>query len=326
VSAQIFVESDYMNTQQEKIKFYLDKNIWSHKIMEMSSSKLEDFKNLIKPLREQLKIEIYYSPINVLELIKGMKLEEYFEKCRKEIRLADRITNKHFLEYPYDHVRRRAFWFLGQPFKEPDLAFLKLCEKIANSSSYQAIEPEIQPLRDMLNRWVKDWADDLNSVIQNHKEKFNLEAGNRNFYIQTKKLWENGVILDNRKQKTWVTFCRHFSLPSELKDFPLASAYDGFHSFRYWVNCRLIYEDKMLFENRKADPSDYFDWLQIVYLNIMDYLVTEDRKLKAIFNKCDDKEMHNVAISYDEFVGCLKNDLLPKRAPDTTSEQWHNSR
>ncbi|MDP3025265.1 MAG: hypothetical protein Q8O10_06990 [candidate division Zixibacteria bacterium] len=312
-----------MDTQKQKIKFYLDKNIWSHRIMKMSPSELEDFKNLLGPLREQSKIEIYYSPINVLELIKGMKLEEYFEKCREEISLADRITNKHFLEYPYDHVRRSAFWFLGQPFKEPDLAFLNLCRKIAISSSYQAIEPEIQPLRDMLNRWVKDWADDLNSVIQNLKEKFNLEACNRDFYIQTKKLWENEVILD-RKQKTWVAFCRHFSLPSELKDFPLASAYDGFHSFRYWVDYRLRYESKLIFDNRKAEPSDYFDWLQIVYLNVMDYLVTEDEKLRTILKECDNEEMHRVAMSFDEFIGRLSG-LPPKRAPDTTIEKWYDA-
>lgn len=61
-----------MNIQKEKIKFYLDKNIWSHKIMEMTPSELEEFKILLKPLKEQSKIEIYYSPINVLELIKGM--------------------------------------------------------------------------------------------------------------------------------------------------------------------------------------------------------------------------------------------------------------
>ncbi|HVP35703.1 MAG TPA: hypothetical protein VMT04_01775 [Terriglobales bacterium] len=313
-----------MNTQQEKIKFYLDKNIWSHKIMEMSSYELEDFDNLIKLLRAQAKIEIYYSPINVLELINGMKLEEYFEKCRKEIRLAYRITNKHILEYPYDHVRRSAAWLIGQPFNEPDRTFLNLWMKIASSSLYQPIEAEIHSLSDMLNRWVKDWADDLNSVIQNLKDEFNLEAGNSNFFIQAKKSWENGVILDNRKQKTWVAFCRHFSLPSELMDFPLASAYDEFHSFRYWVNYRLLYEDKMLFGNRKANPSDYFDWLQIVYLNIMDYIVTEDKKFRAILNECTDKEIHNVTLSYDEFISSLSK-LPSKRAPDTATEKWYDA-
>ncbi len=292
--------------------------------MEMSPSELDEFKNLLKPLKEQSKIEIYYSPVNVLELIKGMKLEKYFEKCREEIKLAYRITNKHLLEYPYDHIRRSADWFLGQPFKKPDRVFLDLWMKIAISTSYQAIEPEIQPLRNMLNRWVEDWADDLNSLILNLRKKFSSECGSKNWGTFIKEFLEKEATL-SRRQKTWVAFCRHFSLQDQLKVIPLSFAYEKFHSFRYWVNYRLTYENKLLSENRKAEPSDYFDWLQIVYLNVMDYLVTDDDKFKSILKICDNKEMHRMAISFDEFINSLTNKLPSKRAPETTSEQWYDT-
>ncbi|MCJ7497670.1 MAG: hypothetical protein MUO78_06005 [candidate division Zixibacteria bacterium] len=292
--------------------------------MKMSPSELQDFKNLINPLKRQQKIGIYYSPINVLELIKGMKLEEYFEKCQEEIRLAYRITDTHFIESPFDHVKRSAAWFIGLSFNDPDPVFLNLCKKIAISSSYQEIKPEIQPFRDMLNKWSEDWASDLNSLILSLREKFSLEGGNKNWSTHIKEFLEKETTL-KRKQKTWVAFCRHFSLSAQLRDLPLYLAYNRFHSFRYWVDYRLTYENKMLFENRKAKPSDYLDWIQIVYLNEMDYLITEDNKFKEIFRKCENEEINGIAISFDEFVNYLKGELPPKRAPDTTSEQWINT-
>ncbi len=127
-----------------------------------------------------------------------------------------------------------------------------------------------------------------------------------------------------RKQRLWMSFCDHYSLSTEIKNSTFHFIYHNFHSFRYWVNYRITYENKLLFEEWNPKRSDYLDWQQVVYLNIMDYIVTEDEKLKTILKECDDEEMHSVAMSFDEFISSLSV-LPPQRAPETTTEQWYNA-
>lgn len=311
-----------MNSQKQKINFYLDKNIWSD-IADMSESELKDFKKLIKPLKEQLKIGIYYSPVGVLELIKGMKIEKHYQKCQDEIRIVDRITNKHILEDPWNHVRRTAGRFVHLPDSKFDLRFLDLCRDIA-ILPYREMQPRIRPIRDLLNKWIKEWADELNSLKLDFRRKFGFEKRNKKLVSQSKQFWEKELTL-KRKQRLWIAFCDHYSLSPELRDLSLAFAYDNFHSFRYWVHYRLTYENKMLFDNKRAESGDYFDWQRVVYLNIMDYLVTEDNKFRTILKESDNPEIHTVAITFNEFLSFLRGVLRLKRAPDSTSEEWYDA-
>jgi hypothetical protein len=180
---------------------------------------------------------------------------------------------------------------------------------------YSEIKPRIEPIRQIVTRFELKMMDELNSIKQNFR-KLGSQANE----------YKNAEWTLKRKRRLWISFCDHYSLAPQLREFSLSFAYENFHSFRYWVDYRLTYENKLIFENKKSVSGDYLDWEQTVYLNIMDYLVTEDKKLKAILKGCDNEEMHHVAISFNEFIECLKSGLLPKRAPDTTSEVWHDAR
>lgn len=301
-----------METYSDKIKFYFDKNIWSD-ITNMSDVERKSFDALIKPLKEQSRVCIYYSPIGVLESINGISLETHYEICREELRLADRITDKHFLEYPWDHVRRSADYFLKKPFKEPALVFLRLFREIV-TSPYRQIEPKIGRTRKMLVRWLKEWSDSLNSIKLSFSHLDQHEA----------KKFKEDAYIKRRKEKHWNPFCQQFSLPQELKNLPFDEANAKFHSFRYCVDYRIAYENKVLFDNKKARPSDYFDWIQIVYLNIMDYLVTNDSQLTTILKECKNSELNKVSMRFSEFLDCLDEGRLPpRRAPDPIFEKWY---
>lgn len=311
-----------MSNHKEQVNFYFDKNVWSHDIMNMSESDCRDFLNLIQPLRNEFKIGICYSPINILELINGIKLEEHYLKCQEEIRMADRICGSNLLESPWHHVQRIADTLLGLPIRNFDISFLQLYSEIA-MSPYTHIEPKILPIRKLLNRWIEEWVSEVNAIILEGRRIFGLLEGDQDLILQGKK-FRNSQWTLNRKQREWISFCQHFSLPSQLlKNLPFASAYQKFHSFRYWVDYRLTYENKLIFEkNRKAQSGDYFDWQQVVYLNIMDYLVTKDTGLMTILKECENTEMHHVAISFNQFRDCLRSGLPPKRAPESSSKRW----
>jgi hypothetical protein len=303
----------FMQTNADKINFYFDKNIWSD-VTKMTEEELSSFKTLIKPLKEQSRIGIYYSPIGVLELIKGLSLETHYEMCQKEVRVASVISDKHILEYPWDHVRRVAYSLLQRPFKEFDRLFLNLCRKIS-ISPYNQIEPIIAPTGEMLRKWEKEWSDSLNTI----------RLGFRSLDQKGVKEFKEDAWLRRRKEKYWPYLCQQFSLPEEFKKLPLDETITKFHSLRYSLDYRISHENKLLFDNKKARPSDYLDWIQIVYLNIMDYLVTNDSQLTTILNECKNSELNKVTMRFSEFLDCIKGQLPQKHAPNSTLETWFDA-
>lgn len=290
----------------------------------MTAVERRELENLIEPLRNESKIGIWYSPISILELIRGMLLGTHYEKCREEIKLASVITAKRFLDNPWDHVGRSGYAFVHKPFKEPDLRFLDLCREIV-VSSYMQIEPRIAPIRDLLMRWQKDWADSLNGIKSSFRNDFGFLLGDKALMSKAKKL-VGDEWMTRRTERAWKPFCRHYSLPTELENWPSDRVLQEFHSFRYWVDYRLTYENKLFFDNKKPIPSDYLDWEQIVYLDIMDYLVTNDTALITILSESKNNELNKVSMRFIEFLECLKGTLPPARAPSEAFEKWHDAR
>ena len=115
-------------------------------------------------------------------------------------------------------------------------------------------------------------------------------------------------------------------MPSQLEEVSFENAFARFHSFRYWVDYRITYENKIIYQNKKPKPSDYFDWEQLVYLNIMDYLVTNDEGLRKILRESINPELEAVTLRFGEFTACLKGELPLKRAPDSASKKWFDTR
>lgn len=291
--------------------------------MDLTDSELKDFRSLIEPFKEQLKIGIWYSPIGVLELVKQMSLEEHCDKCQREIRLASEITDKNILDHPWDHVKRIAQGYLRKKYREPDDAFLNLCREIA-ILPYSKMKEKIDRLRKAV-KWEKNWARDLILVAKDMRKNFGLDPRSRTRRVQTDEFRSIRGILW-RRIKNWRYFCRHFRLPSEFEDVPFDDAIRHFPSFLYWVDYRITYENKLIYDNKKPRPSDYFDWEQLVYLNIMDYLVTNDRGLRKILEESTNPELGKVTLGFDEFVRCLKGGLPPRRAPDSADRVWKDTR
>lgn len=298
------------------IKFCFDKNVWSN-ITNMTEENLEHFKKLI----QRPEIGIYYSPIGVMELVKGMQLESNFESCQKEVRLVYATTNRHILEDPRDHVGRTAHHFLGKPFKEPDNTYLKLCREIAISNSYNELKRkvDVDKLSSILVNFENEWAEEVNNI--GHKfRKDDLDKDTKEQYRS------NAFVLRKRKETLWGSFCKHYFLPQEACSLNLDEAISGLHGFRYWVDYRIAYENKVFFDNKKSRSSDYLDWQQTIYLDIMDYIVTEDKKLITIFRESKNDELKKASLRFDEFCNRLEQNKLPsRRAPNSTSEIWRDA-
>jgi hypothetical protein len=92
------------------------------------------------------------------------------------------------------------------------------------------------------------------------------------------------------------------------------------------VDYRITYENKVIYDNKKPRPSDYLDWEQLVYLNIMDYLITNDKALRRTLGESINPELGRVTLGFDEFLGCLRGRLPPRRAPDLADRIWLETR
>ncbi len=289
----------------------------------MTDTELSDFRALIEPLRRQSRIGIWYSPIGVLELVKQVSLEKYYDECQREIRFASEMTDKNLLDHPWDHIRRIAYYKMGKAFHEPDTGFLNLCREIA-VLPYSQMKHKIARLRKVA-RWEKNWAQDLRQVATDMRRDFGLEPRDTSLRVETDEFRSVRGILW-RRMKNWRYFCQHFRLPSELQDLAFEDAIRLFPSFLYWVDYRITYENKVIYDNKKPKPSDYLDWEQLVYLNIMDYLVTNDKGLRRILRESINPDLEQVTLGFDEFVGCLRGQLPPRRAPDSADRVWKDTR
>ena len=311
-----------MRTDPSHVKFYFDKNIWSD-IVSMTALEQRNLRSLLQPLKVQSKIGVWYSPIGVLELVKQGSMESYYDECQREVRFASDLTNKNILDNPWDHVRRMADRYMGKAFREPDTGFLNLCRELA-VLPYGQMKHKIAQLRKAA-RWEQNWVQNLIRVASDMRREFGLEPRDRTRRAQTNEFRTvRGIFW--RRMKNWRYFCRHFRLPREVEDLSFEEAIRWFPSFLYWVDYRITYENMIIYENKKPRPSDYFDWEQLVYLNIMDYLVTNDRGLKRILRESINPELARATLGFDEFVACLRGELPPPRAPDSASKKWFDAR
>jgi hypothetical protein len=76
-----------------------------------------------------------------------------------------------------------------------------------------------------------------------------------------------------------------------------------------------VFNEKTYREGGKVRRGDAFDFIQVLYLDICDYLVTDDKPLINAVVKTDLPDLQGRAIRLDEFLQYLENPHLPQRSP-----------
>jgi len=88
-------------------------------------------------------------------------------------------------------------------------------------------------------------------------------------------------------------------------------------SVSYYVDVYLQYYSELFFETRHPKGSDPLDFEQLLYLDRMDYFVTNETALRRSADSCGNNEVRGRLLSLDEFkAACNKSVFfLRKRAP-----------
>ncbi len=295
------------------IKIFFDKNTWSD-VAKLSENERQQLTDGVKKAQESYGLIIHFTPVNVFELLKSVKDDDTFKLCQAELKIAAPLTNVHLLEHPWDHVKRGTVELVTIEPLSLDKSFLQLMRIIVKATSYPGVEPLVTELRSKIINFQKDWLVLTQETIQKIKEKAESDK------LDIRKL----ISPDNRPgriKELWRSFQQHFRLQEpEFTKLDWSEVYSKLPSFRYWSQIQIRYMDRLIIIGYQPKESDYFDIEQTVYFDIMDYLISDDKKLRTLLEETKKPELQGRILTVEEFRQNILT--LKKRAVNNSSSKW----
>jgi len=295
------------------VKIFFDKNTWSD-VARLPENERQQLIDGVKKAQESYGLVIHFTPVNVFELLKSVKDDESFKLCQTELKIAAPLTNVHLLEHPWDHVKRGAVELVALEPPGLDNSFLQLMRIIVKANTYSEVKPLVEELRSRIVDFQKNWLVLTKETIQKIKESL------KSAKLDLKKL----TSLENRPARLkdlWSSFRQHFRLQdAEFGQLDWGTVNSRLPSFRYWSQIQINYMDRLLLLGHSPKESDYFDIEQTIYFDIMDYLISDDKKLRTLVEEAKEPQLQGRVLSVEEFR--LNILTLKKKAVSSCSSKW----
>lgn len=298
----------------KEIKIFFDKNTWSD-VARLPDNQRQLLLEQAKCAQKSNGLSIYFTPVNLFELFKSAEDDRTFKLCQNELRIAAQLTNVHLLEDPWNHVRRGTAPLVGLTVQEIDPSFLISIKTLVDATDYSEIEPWIIELKPKIVNFQESWLDHTKETVKQVKGMLSvLDAKKKEVFFSENYRGERLKVL-------WDSFKKHFRLEEpEFEKVDWSVAYTVLTSFRYWSQIQIRYMDRFLQTDSQPIGSDYFDIEQTIYFDIIDYLVSDDRKLRTLVEECKEKELQGRVLRVEEFIDRILT--LKKRAFCNTFEKW----
>jgi hypothetical protein len=293
------------------ISFVLDQCAWE------ALHNTPEFEKLHPRILESIERRInrfYLTRLNILELFKGLN-ESNFDRLRKNVRVAFGYSGAaNLLLDPSDH--------LLPDLKQVDSPFIKikrrqLCDEIRlllgatdwpeyesrfgeHIEGYRSVCQDLtlrgQKMRDGVRQFVSGWS--------KSEKKTNLSYG--------------------ASGNWFALFCDRV-LPTLLRD-PKAVDIDTdllqerSPALVYFSELNRSISHSMVSNGRKWDSGDSFDLIYPMYLDVADYLVTQDKGLRALFRNTGNPYLENRAITVEKLLEHIHKPHLLSRSPINGSD------
>jgi hypothetical protein len=296
------------------IRFYFDTNVFSH-LMDSNNQKC-----LKLALERQVKSEIMisFTVINCHELLVRFN-EMTFQNAREEIRKTGKIVGGgNVLEDPWIHVQRHVNSYLGLPAPSLSIDWVTIPKMLSNSGSWAQLEKEQWFVTSKLyvENYKKQWAGSMGLV----KQQILTDLKNVTPNVRRKKL--RSILLDGShgsllRSKIWDAYIKRYRLSEQAKQINVESAYEIFPAIRYAMDAYLAYLKKLFInEEQKPVGGDYFDLEQVIYLDIMDFFVSDDKPLLDTLSTSLNEDFKKRCISLEGFCEMLRGQLPEPCAPN----------
>lgn len=298
----------------KNIKIFFDKNTWSD-IARLPENQMQLLLEQAKLAQKSNGLSIYFSPVNLFELFKSAEDDRTFKLCQKELKIAARLTNVHLLEDPWNHVTRGTAPLVGLEMLEINPSFLISIKALVDATDYSQIEPWINELKPKIVNFQKSWLALTKETVKQVKGMLSVLDSKK----KAKFFSEN--YRRERLKVLWDSFKEHFRLQeSQFTKVDWSVAYSEVPSFRYWSQIQIRYMDKFLLTDSQPIESDYFDIEQTIYFDMIDYLISDDKKFRTLVEETNEPELQGRILRVEEFIQNILT--LQKRAVCNSSSKW----
>lgn len=223
------------------------------------------------------------------------------------------MCKKSIMLDPVHHLRICLSRPSDQIILNSDRLWREKLTKFCNSRNYSEIEDIFKSDVDSLGEYRADFLTAITGRIQ-HLVGHYSRPENRNFRnFRGEK--------DSLPEELFYRFIDFYGLRSLVRHIPGYEVERKLVSLKYLTDAYIYYVWQGV-TGRIPKASDYDDLEQFLYLNICDYIVTADKNMKEIMNRCTNEDLRGRFIDTCDFVNAaLHNNLnYVKRAPFLTEQ------
>jgi hypothetical protein len=264
----------------------------------------------LERLKRERKLTIYFTLHNLHELICEAGGEGHLEDCKDLLSFSGGLCSGYVLEDNRERMRRAIADFWGMSLPKLTIDWVKTVSLIPTAKSHAEIEDTIGFLRNYLEGFRQDWLECTRDTRDRLREVLGLKemppAGD-----PVLNLLSQETLPDIVKRQLWDACKLHHRLPTYANRLGHVLAYDKIPSVRYFIDVQGVYHKMILEQERAPTEADYFGIGYVIYLDLMDYFVTSDRRLKELYGSASE-ELGGACILLEEVS---ELEFLPPRAP-----------
>ncbi len=296
-------------------KFYFDANIFSHVFIGYQG---KNYLALIQRKQETGEIMVNFTIVNLFELLQEWREDKFFDVKEKLQQASKIVVGGNVLEDPSSHVQRRIRKHFRLTNRQPNTEWVNLPWLLSRAKSWSEAEDLVKPIKDYAFRYKKYWLDSVNEMIRRAHLLHNRIIA-KGIYKNAEDMYDSLQFFVSFTRSMWKACIKHFNLPYNSGSISAEFAREQFYSFRYWMDFLYNYYRKITVKGTKPRQSDYFDIEQSIYLNIMDYWVSDDPKARRCMKNCRDSSGNPRCISLRTFYNYLTNKIPHPCAPEQAS-------
>lgn len=268
----------------------------------------------LRRLKSEGKLDVYFTAHNLHELIYLVEGEEQFGECKNSLRFVGDFCSNYVLEDNWERMRRAVAHFWGMSLPKLAIDWVKMVSLVPEAKSYDEVKDNVDFLRNYLDGFKQDWIESAGDTRDRIKEALGLEKlpSPEDPILNLLSQESSSDII---RQQLWETCKIHHRLPSYANRLGYPVAYEKIASVRYFIDVERTYHERTFRQGTTPDERDYFGIGYVIYLDLLDYFLTNNGDLKALYESASD-ELGNACVMLDDIS---ELEYLSPRAPQRGS-------
>lgn len=301
------------------LRFTFDNDAIGHLV---NSETFEEHRKNIEGASNRKSVAVHFSRTNLLEMVKGVK-ECNFQYLQRLLRQAYVLGGRrNLLLSPSHHLKCG----LGQADQETVNqwyeAFYKDVRQMFGATDYREFHQVYGKASASLGRG--------NDAIWNAAKEVK-QASLDTLDRERRKALDDRYLSDKSGSRffdeMYPGLLQRFNLQDDIVDLDREEIVRRLPSLVQFCEVYRTLQRKRVIEGHNPQPGDFFDVERVIYLDLCDYIVSDDRRFRNLLNDAGTSDLCGRAIELEEFLEHLEHPMLEKRLtlPVGTESRlmWH---